>query len=82
MKTLRKKEQETDEAALTIEEDALAITTQNGTFRLPKAAVDQLVSSLLISGFGPQTPAQYNTILTFRDLKHQASEQDRLGRHQ
>lgn len=69
----RKKEQlpVSNEAALTIEDNSLAITTDSGIFRLPREAVDQLVSSLLISGFGPQTPAQYNTILTFRDLKMQ-----------
>lgn len=60
-----------NEAALTIEGDALAITTNDGVFRLPREAVDQLVSSLLISGFGPQTPAQFNTLLTFRDMKMQ-----------
>lgn len=83
MRSRKKEQEETGEAALTIETDALVITTQEaGVFRLPKMVVDQLVSALLISGFGPQTPAQYNTILTFRDLKHQVAEEESgTGRH-
>ncbi len=67
----KKPEQEPadEQASITIEADGLSIGTKDGYFKLPKDAVDQLVSSLLISGFGPQTPAQYNTILAFRDMK-------------
>jgi hypothetical protein len=67
------------EASIHIEDDSLAIVTAAGLFRLPKQAVDELVSSLVISGFGPQTPAQFNTILTFRDIKLQNDAE--AGRH-
>lgn len=60
-----------DQAALQIRPDGLGIITADNEFHLPKTAVDQLVSSLIISGFGPQTVAQYNTVLTFRDLKNE-----------
>ena len=66
---------ESNSASITIEGDTLAITTTTvGTFRLPTNAVNELVSSLLISGFGPQTPAQFNTILSFREMKTAAVE--------
>lgn len=66
--------QTNDEASLQIEEDSLAIITKDGLFRLPKEAVDALVASLVVSGFGPQTPAEFNTLLLYRDMSETPPE--------
>lgn len=75
----KKQEQQSradDQAALQIRPDGLGIITRDNEFHLPKEAVDQLVSSLLISGFGPQTVSQYNTLLVFRDAKIERDERE------